>query len=281
VSRVAVVAALLALAVLLWPRSRGAGSDAVAAVEVLTSEVAAEVVAAVQAVATSDARADRRSATRRAWDRRLRLRRDRGPSADDEVLELLDALGPALRAGLPPSDALRAVSSADAADPVGLGSDLRTGPAPGPTIGPPLLSALVRAADEGTDLSTVWRREAEVRRSSDLALVASAWSLCERLGSPLAATVTTVSAVVRDRRAVRRRMDVALAGPRASMTVLTALPAVGPLLALVMGVSPADLYASAAGTASLAAGLALLAFGRWWGARLVRGVGLEPNRRER
>jgi tight adherence protein B len=208
------------------------------------------------------------------------------------VLELLDALGPALRAGLPPSDALRAVSSPDSvAGGPDAGMDPGRDPAMdgtlgpgmgatvGPTVGPPLLSALVRAADEGTDLSAVWRREAEVRRSSDLALVASAWSLCERLGSPLAATVTTVGAVVRDRRAVRRRMDVALAGPRASMTVLTALPAVGPLLALVMGVSPADLYASRAGTVSLAVGLALLALGRWWGARLVRSVGLEPSGR--
>ncbi len=175
-----------------------------------------------------------------------------------EILTLLDALVPALRAGLAPADALRAVSPPDAAGP----------PAAG------LLVDLLTAADRGAPLAPVWAGWADRTGSSDVALVASAWALCERLGAPLAATVTTVATVVRRRLEVQRRTAAALAGPRASMTVLSALPAVGPLLALVMGLSPVELYASAAGAAALGMGLVLLLLGRWWGSRLVRSVGL-------
>ena len=136
------------------------------------------------------------------------------------------------------------------------------------------LADLLAATDRGTPLAPVWVGWAERTASSDVALVASAWALCERLGAPLASTVTIVSTVVRRRLEVQRRTDAALAGPRASMTVLSALPAVGPLLALVMGLSPLDLYASPSGAAALVVGLVLLLLGRWWGSRLVRSVGL-------
>lgn len=253
-TRVAVGAAILAVAVLVWPRRRWPTG----------------LVLGVRSAQPSTAvglRAARLPSLRAlSWRRGLwwgMRRRGRRRTADEEVAEvlvLLDALAPALRAGLPPADALRAVAPAAGEPPPGL------------------LADLLHAADSGEPLSAVWRARAHDLVSGDVGLVASAWSLCEQLGAPLAPTVSTVGAVLRERRAVQRRVDAALAGPRASVTVLTALPAVGPLLALVMGISPLDLYASPPGAASLLGGLVLLAGGRWWVSRLVRSVGLDDSR---
>ncbi len=141
-----------------------------------------------------------------------------------------------------------------------------------------LLSGLGQAAGRGERLAPVWSSYAEAVGSDDLRLVAAAWSMCDALGSPLAPTVSLVSDVVRRRRAVRQRIAAALAGPRATMWVLTALPLSGPVLALAVGVSPGDLYAQPAGAVSLAAGLGLLALGRLWAARMIGAVGVERRR---
>ncbi len=259
-----VAAVLLALAVLLWPHPP-------------------RPVVPPAPEARTVPRAGAAAGHRRRWARPRRHRADRRDV--EEVLALLDALGPALRAGLPPGDALRAAAPDGPSDPAGvvMGEDR---PAPQGTgavavEGHPvsrLLRDLLRAADRGEPLSLVWRDGAERGGSSDLTLVASAWELCERLGAPLASTVTTVASVVRRRVEVERRAAAALAGPRASMVVLTALPLAGPLLALVMGLSPVDLYASPPGAAALGVGLVLLLVGRWWGARLVRSIGQGGSR---
>ena len=141
--------------------------------------------------------------------------------------------------------------------------------------------ALGLAAQRGEALAPVWFAYAEALRSDDLRLVAAAWSLCDTLGSPLAPTVATVSHVVRRRRSVRQRIAAALAGPRATMRVLTALPLSGPFVAIAVGVSPGDLYTEAAGAMSLAVGLAVLLLGRLWAGRMIRAVTVESRRPER
>ena len=56
----------------------------------------------------------------------------------------------------------------------------------------------------------------------------------------------SAAASVRDRRAAAERTAVVVAGPRASMVLLSALPLAGPVAALVVGMPPARLYDSAA-----------------------------------
>ena len=200
--------------------------------------------------------------------------------AEAEALDLLDALAPALRAGLPPATALRLIASS--ASPDG-------GPPSGPSEGSSgsrggrggAADALGLAAQRGEALAPVWFAYAEALRSDDLRLVAAAWSLCDTLGSPLAPTVATVSHVVRRRRSVRQRIAAALAGPRATMRVLTALPLSGPFVAIAVGVSPGDLYTETAGAMSLAVGLAVLLLGRLWAGRMIRAVTVESRRAER
>ena len=213
--------------------------------------------------------------------------------AEAEALDLLDALAPALRAGLPPVTALRLIASSAPPDreptngPSGVSGGSRggrggsrggRGESSGRRGG--AADALGLAAQRGEALAPVWFAYAEALRSDDLRLVAAAWSLCDTLGSPLAPTVATVSDVVRRRRSVRQRIAAALAGPRATMRVLTALPLSGPFVAIAVGVSPGDLYTEAAGAMSLAVGLAVLLLGRLWAGRMIRAVTVESRRPE-
>lgn len=231
---------LLASATWIWPWGRGVGLNGWSVRRPLTE--------------FGDATSSTGPA-RRAFSRRRRAATER---AEAEALDLLDALAPALRAGLPPVAALRLIASTS-------------------TPGRGALTGLDAAAARGDPLAPTWYAYADASSSEDLRLVAGAWSLCETLGSPLASTVSTVSDVVRRRRAVRHRTSAALAGPQATMRVLTALPLSGPFVALAVGVSPADLYAEPAGAGSLVAGVALLLAGRAWVGRLVRGVTLERH----
>jgi tight adherence protein B len=171
----------------------------------------------------------------------------------DAVLGVVDALVPALQAGLPPITALRAVGHLT-------------------EHGNAVTSALIDAADAGLPLGSVWLRAADQLGSSDLRLVGSAWSLCEAVGSPLAATLATVVTTVRQRRELQRRIAAALAGPQATVRVLSLLPALGPVVAVMVGVPLNELYAGSAGLGALGAGAALMLVGRWWCHRLVRSV---------
>lgn len=228
--------------------------------------------------------------------------------AEAEALDLLDALAPALRAGLPPATALRLIASSPFSEggtssgPSGVsggslggrggslggrggsrsgrGGSMRGG---GGSMGGRggTANALGLAAQRGEAIAPVWSAYAEALRSDDLRLVAAAWSLCETLGSPLAPTVATVSDVVRRRRSVRQRIAAVVAGPRATMGVLTALPLAGPFVAIAVGVSPGDLYTEPAGAMSLAVGLAVLLIGRLWAGRMIRAVTVESRRPKR
>jgi tight adherence protein B len=189
-----------------------------------------------------------------------RQRADQEAQAD-AVLGIVDALVPALQAGLPPVAALRAVGHlTDQANAV--------------------TTSLIEAADAGLPLGSVWLGTADRLGSSDLRLVGSAWSLCDSVGSPLAATLASIVATVRQRRELQRRIAAALAGPQATVRVLSLLPALGPVVAVVVGVPVDELYAGSAGLAALASGAGLMLVGRWWCRRLVRSVTVDASRRK-
>lgn len=223
-----------------------------------------------------------RSVIERLW-RRMRGQRDSHDG--EELLVLLDAIAPALAAGLPPAAALAHLTRRGQ-DVTGAG-DHRVGPVEA------LLADLVAEARGGRPLAPVWTRHAREGRwgspgpgrggrrgasgrpgwSAEVAFVARAWSLSESLGSPLAECASVAARAVRQRSARRQRLAVALAGPRATATVLTSLPLAGPLVGLLLGLSPGQLYATPPAVVSTVSGLALLLLGRWWCARLVGSIG--------
>jgi tight adherence protein B len=103
-----------------------------------------------------------------------------------------------------------------------------------------------------------------------LEVLARAWRLSEEAGAAASATTSAAAAALRSRAADRRRAATLVAGPRASMWLLTALPVLGPVLGLLAGVGPGRLYESQLARASAVAGVVLAALGWLWAARLLR-----------
>jgi len=169
-----------------------------------------------------------------------------------DLVPLLDALSAALRAGLSTSEALRlAARTADPGE---------------------LLTPVVRAADEGRPLGHEWRRLARTVAHPDLAALAQAWTISDRLGCPLADAAATSAATARARIAVARRLDAATAGARATSAMLSLLPLGGLALALLLGLTPIELYGHGAAAVAGLAGLGLLVLGRWMVRRMVARV---------
>ena len=184
-----------------------------------------------------------------------------------ELLALLEAVAPALEAGMAPASALRI--AADSAS-----SPERSHPL---SFLVSLTQSLASAAADGYLLGPLWRKAAESAGSAELLQLAHAWSLTEGMGAPLAQAVRTTVALLEARIAQERRLAAAVAGARATVNVLTVLPIGGPLLALVMGIGPMELYSGSRLTqVSLVLGLCLAAIGRWWVRRMVRAVANGP-----
>jgi tight adherence protein B len=213
--------------------------------------------------------------------RRWRLRR-RPADVETAVLSLLDATAPGLRAGLPAATCLRLTLGGHAWAGHGAGSEGVRGPggAPGdrdagpggPAFGPlgTFGPDLLEAADRGAALSPAWVALADVTRSPTVGFVASAWRLSEVTGAPLADAVDRAAEGLRAGRSRRRRVDIAVAGPRATVQVLTLLPLTGPFFGWICGVPPLELYlGNAISSLSLLLGLVLLLAGRAWCRRLV------------
>lgn len=239
-------AALVLLAVLVWP-ARPSRRAATALVRRVGQERPRPVPGpdhmVVRRFVDSVRRRSRRGGPQ--WGTRRWGRRHTGvaPRVDD-LFPLLDGLAGALRAGLPAAEALDLV-----------GADL-----------PDRVHQLVRpvraAAAAGYPCAAAWERAARESTSPDLALLARSWAVSERLGAPLADAVDSTARGLRSRRALAARLATATAGARATVTVLTLLPAAGVGLAALMGIGPAELYGSPVAVASLVLGCVLLAVGR-------------------
>jgi len=173
-------------------------------------------------------------------------------SAVPDLVPVLDALAAALRAGLSTAEALRV--TAGAADPSGA------------------LVPVVLAADEGRPLGQEWRRLARRLEHPDLSALAQAWIISDRLGCPLADAVATAATTARARTALRHRLDVATAGARATSAMLSLLPLGGVAMALLLGVTPTELYMHEIAMVAGLAGLGLLMLGRWMVRRMIAGV---------
>jgi tight adherence protein B len=97
------------------------------------------------------------------------------------------------------------------------------------------------------------------------------------MGVPLAQAVRTTAGLLEARIAHERRLAGAVAGARATVNLLTVLPVGGPLLALVLGIGPGELYGGSGLTqASLVLGLGMAGLGRLWVRRMIRAVARGP-----
>lgn len=211
--------------------------------------------------------------------RRWRLRRRPGELVDD-VLDLLRGIAPGLESGLTPSRAIGlAATSTLGGDRVALargavGTRRRRTTAPdGSSVHDIdlLVGQLLHVTEQAQPVSPVWAEWAQRSASAELAFVAAAWRLSETTGAPLASAVGRAVRGLLDARARRGKVAVAVAGPRATVTVLTVLPLTAPLFGMACGIDPVTLYlGSPIATVSAASGIALGWAGRAWCRRMIR-----------
>lgn len=172
----------------------------------------------------------------------------------EQVAESLHRITDELRAGSHPSAALGGVRA--------------DGPHARDVLGP-----AAAAARLGDDVPTALRRTAAERRAVAPALerIASAWSLSDRHGIPLAELLAGVLADIRWRVRFGNTVRAQLAGPRATAAVLTALPALGLGLGQLIGAEPISVLRSGLlGQALLVVGVGLAAAGSAWSEHILR-----------
>lgn len=128
----------------------------------------------------------------------------------------------------------------------------------------------------GTDRPRTWLvpkhavgADARVGLPIGASLLGGAVTLSTRTGAPLAAVLRSVDAVVRDVAAGAGRARVLVAGPMATMGLLTALPVLGPFAIWALGWPVSQLYSGSA-LAGAVVGGGLTASGWAWSRRLLR-----------
>lgn len=101
--------------------------------------------------------------------------------------------------------------------------------------------------------------------------LAACFDIAAASGCPLADVLTRLAAQLEVEDDAEAARQTALAGPKATVTLLTWLPLLGLGLGVALGVDPLSiLLGTPFGVAALAAGAVLTAAGRIWSARLVR-----------
>ncbi|GAB3587811.1 type II secretion system F family protein [Calidifontibacter terrae] len=189
--------------------------------------------------------------------RRLLLRKPAGvrnESVAQAFVPVLEAIATAVAGGAAPAAACAAACAATA----GTGS--------------PFDRELLRLADDarsGVDLGESWTAVAAGRDCDGLRAVAACWTLSDRVGCPLTESLEVACALLRSEVGRQSALQVASAGPRASMNLLTALPVVGVLGAAALGADLLSTYLSASGAVTLLPGVGMLLLGRRWSARLI------------
>jgi tight adherence protein B len=188
------------------------------------------------------------SMLRRRADRQLRARR-RAASVD-----VVFALAAELRAGRTPAQAL--ASAAETTD----------------VLRAPLATA-AHAVRAGTPAVGPLRAVSDLDGCEVLAAVAAVWQVTEQAGGAVADVLDRLGATLDADAADLRTFEAALAGPRASMTLLAALPALGLLMGQSAGAHPLRLLLHRPVGWALLAGAALLELtGLAWSRRLVSGL---------
>jgi tight adherence protein B len=108
--------------------------------------------------------------------------------------------------------------------------------------------------------------------------LAACLEICEASGAPVAAVLARLADRLDADEDAAAMRETALAGPRATVRLLTWLPFIGLGLGMAMGVDPVGvLLGGPLGWACLAIGLALVAAGKWWSGHLIATAAREPG----
>lgn len=140
-----------------------------------------------------------------------------------------------------------------------------------------MLAAVRAAAIRGLPVSEAIRKSAPAAFSRNDGRepriwleLAACFDIAEASGCPLADVLARFAAQLEMEDDADAARQTALAGPKATVSLLTWLPVMGLGLGMALGVDPlAMLFGTPLGVVALAAGVALTVAGRIWSARLV------------
>jgi tight adherence protein B len=140
-----------------------------------------------------------------------------------------------------------------------------------------MLGAVRAAASRGAPVSEAIRKSVQAefphtdsREARIWCELAACFDIAEASGCPLADVLARFAAQLEVEDDAEAARQTALAGPKATVSLLTWLPLMGLGLGMALGVDPlAILIGTPLGLAALAAGVVLTIAGRAWSARLV------------
>lgn len=180
------------------------------------------------------------------------LRRRRAATCATEIVDVLFAMAAELRCGQPPG---RAIEVAAGAAPA-LASQLRRA-----------ASVVAAGGSAAAELAEMGARPG----CDGLRAAAAAWQVTEARGAATAEVLDRLAGALDAEIDARRTLDAALAGPRATMVMLGALPVAGVLVGQSLGADPLRLLVHSRLGALLLCGAAVLdAVGIAWTLLLVR-----------
>lgn len=99
--------------------------------------------------------------------------------------------------------------------------------------------------------------------------MSAVWTVSERSGAPAADMILRYATAQRSALDADRERRIAMAGPRATVRVLSWLPLIGVGLGLLIGVQPVELFSGLPGRLSIGGGVGLYIVGRWWMRRMM------------
>jgi tight adherence protein B len=183
---------------------------------------------------------------------RWRARADTGPASAEALTAVTERLAALSRAGVVPQRAWQvlAATGGSGSGPARVVAGMLAG---GGSVAEGLRLAAVRP---GADRRLLW--------------LALAYEVADRSGAPASAVLDRFAELVRAEVAREQERSVALAGPRATATLLSVLPLVAPLLGRLLGAHPwHTLVGTVPGRICLVTGAGFWLAGRWWTVRLV------------
>ncbi|WP_173922332.1 type II secretion system F family protein [Agromyces sp. Marseille-P2726] len=196
---------------------------------------------------------------------RSRLRRADPAAGVDTVAAVAERVAALLSAGVPAPSAWSHVRERRAGTATDLPATLDAEHA--------VLDAAADAAGRGDSVSGAIAAALrnQPAASSEWSVLGAAWSVAVASGAPLAASLLTFAAALRDEAQLRREVRSALAGPLASARLVTALPLIAVAFGVLLGFDTLGvLFGGPVGIACVVVGAALLWAGRSWSMRLAR-----------
>lgn len=131
--------------------------------------------------------------------------------------------------------------------------------------GEPLLTRAALAAETGGDVAVVLHAGGATWPE-----IAAVWAVAVEVGAPLADTLRSAVAALRDATEVKAEVRVALAEPAATARLLTWLPLLGLPLGYALGLDPLRVLREPVGGFCVVAGLVLVGLSHAWAGRLAR-----------